>query len=78
MADVSKRDRGRMSTVLGNRSLVGEATPELKDEFPHNAFTVDFNCSEMSDENIAWFSFSSRLTTFEENPAVSGISDRIE
>ena len=78
MVGVSKGERGRLSTVLRSRSLVGGATPELKEKLSQDALAVDSNCSKISDDKIPWFSLSPGTTTLEDNPAVSGISDRME
>ena len=78
MVAVSKRERGRLSTVLRNRTLENEARSELKDKLPPDALAVDCTCSNMSDDKIAWVSFSSRTTMLEEIPTVSEISDGME
>ena len=78
MVAVFKREIGRLSTVLRIRTLENEARSELKDKLPPDALAVDCTCSNMSDDKIAWVSFSSRTTMLEEIPTVSKISDGME
>ena len=75
MVAVFKREIGRLSTVLRIRTLENEARSELKDKLPPDALAVDCTCSNMSDDKIAWVSFSSMV---EEIPTVSEISDGME